>query len=377
MSINNTETGLEKVHLSPEEQVKQELEKNGITDVVIKEMQEFMLLQTEAFINEEGVLVEQKEMTKAVREARIKVKNTRVAVEKKCKSLRDGANEYIKANRAAELHILKLLEPLEKHLQEQEDIPARLKQQIEDKKEREAQERYTSRLNKLSGFQLNKHFGQNFAKVGNTELAMSDIKYQSDEWFAGQIALIEAEANEEADRVAAEKAKAEEEARQLAEQKRQQEAEAQRLADEQRKLAEEKEKILAERKAIRIEKLKSAGVPENQISWYVFEQMTDLEFEGKLAEIAAAQKQLQEERLKKEQAEAEEKRLAEEKRQAELAAKREARKPDKQKLELVAKVIEGLPLPAVKTQEADQLLHDVRERLEDIGKHIRKSIENY
>lgn len=166
-----------------------------------------------------------------VHKARMVVRGKRVDVENTRKRLKADALEYGRMVDSEAKRIFALIEPIERHLQEQEDKVTKEKQRLKDEAEAKRQAMIRDRLQKL-------------ALCGCTYLA-SDVEGLEQEKFDAfladkqreQLERQEAEARAEAER----KAEAERLAKERAEldaQRKVQEAEAARIAAEQKKLAD-------------------------------------------------------------------------------------------------------------------------------------------
>jgi len=196
------------------------------------------------------------------------------------------------------------------------------------------------------------------------ELQRSEFENMSDEGFNVFVAgiekqyndRIEAERKAEEERIAKEKAEAEERERVRIENERlKAEAEA-----KEKQLAEERAKAEAERKAIEEKARKEKA-----------------DADAKLKAEREAKEKLEAELKAKAEAEAKAKRDAEAKATSELKAKQDAEKkakaaPDKAKLNDFAKMLDELPLPELKSEEANKVLNDAKTLLAKVSAFIRE-----
>ena len=369
--MNNQVTTTE--NQTPAELVKQELQKVNITEEQVAAMQKFTELKVEAFINEQGQLVENKEQIAQVRQARLEVKSTRIAIEKKCKSLRDGANDYIKENRKAELQLLGMLEPIEAHLQLEESKPEVLKAELAERDNQKASLLLMERASELHKIKLNSVFGEQFIQIGEKSIACLDLKHNSEDWFQQLMSELKVAEQAEAERKSKEaEMKVVEEAK-LAEQKKVQEEENKRL--EAVKLQQEaKQKELD----AKIELIEAAERKIEETKKEEAELIRIQELKNKLAEEARKKaadeldRKLEEERATAARIKAEAEERA--KKKAEAEARKEARKPDEKKLLEFAAAIRNIPSPELKTPEAISIAVEVEKRLEEIAEIIAKKV---
>lgn len=285
-------------------------------DAAIAQMsEEFMPL----FING----VKDREGYKAVHAARMVVKGSRVAVEKKRKELKADALEFGRAVDAEAKRIFALLEPIESHLAAEEDAYKAERERIKREEEERRQAVIRERLEKLHA-------------VG-AQLLSADVEQMDDEAF--ELALATAtEAHEERKRKEAEEA---------AERARLEAEEAEKRRQEEERLRVEREKLEADRAAQREAEEKLAAERRK-----VEEERARLEAEARKrreeAEAkAAAERAAQEAR---ERAEREAKEKAE--REAEEAKRRAALLPEAEKIRAFAALIEGLEVPEVECASA-------------------------
>jgi chemosensory pili system protein ChpA (sensor histidine kinase/response regulator) len=222
----------------------------NVTDAAIAQMREqFLPLVIQS--------PEDKAGAKRVREARLIVKNQRVAVEKTRKTLKEDALRYGQAVDAEARRITAALLPIEEHLETQEAAiaaeVARREQEVANAK----REKLRLRMEALA--------------ANGSKLLPLDVEALTDDQFADELARSAAEwhaaqererqAAAERERVEAEQAEARRvEAERLAAQRAEQERVAAEQAAERERLAAEQRKLDEERAAVaRAEELRLAG----------------------------------------------------------------------------------------------------------------------
>jgi hypothetical protein len=357
--------------------------------------------------------IEDSEGYKAVHEARMNVKNTRVKVEKRGaelrKALRAKIEKDVKDVSDKEKYILGELQPVEEHLTAQEkavdDEKARIKREAEEAEAARIQTRIT-RL-----FDLGCRFDSTKYSYDDLIIFALEVKTCKDEAFNAFVARVEAKVKEAEEAKAAEEAKLREEETRLAKEAEKQRLERVRLAD----AAKEQEEREAKMKAEAAERERKAREELEEREKKLREEREAAEREVKL-KAAAEEKRLAEERAKleaekkelqdkKDAEEAEKKRLADlEKAKAEAAEKarleaeekakrdaeakvvaerlakeeaerQEALRPDKEKLLLFASSIELLPAPEVATEDGQAVLSAVEIDLAGVVRRLRKKVE--
>jgi hypothetical protein len=249
-----------------------------------------------------------------VHDARMVVKGKRIAVEKQRKVYKEDALKFGKMVDSEAKKIFDALEPIESHLQTQEDVIINEKKRIAAEKERAEQERILWRINELASVAC----VMSYFDVAS----LSDPEYEK--LFSEKKAIFEAEQVRIAEEKRLESERLEKERLDReAEQKRldAERAELNRIKAEQdaerAKLKAEQDKIDAEKRAIEDAKRKAQEKADRE----VFEKQA-LENARVAAEKAANEKA---EREAREKAEAEQKAKEEAERQEALA-------PDKDKL---------------------------------------------
>lgn len=174
--------------------------------------------------------IEDKEGFEAVHAARMEVKKTRIAVEKRHKELKADALEYGRKCDEAKRHLIGLLDPIETHLQAEEDRIAAEKERIKREAAAKKQAIFDARVKAI--------MATGFCPASPSEFhpdRMTDAEFEANLADAKEKARIEAE------RKAAE----------LAEQKRREAEEAEKRRIEESAAAErrraEEERLAAER----------------------------------------------------------------------------------------------------------------------------------
>jgi len=315
--------------------------KYDVTDVAIAEMSKrYMPLTVKDLDDKEGF--------EAVHDARMVVKGKRVEVEKARKAYKADALEYGRKVDAEAKRVFALLEPIETHLQTEEDKVTKEKERIKAEEERKEKEKIQGRVDALLAV--------------NVVLPFMDVATMTDEEFAvllasaketHEIALREMkEADDarvaEANRVAAER------------------AENDRIREEQetkaKALQEKEDALKAKEKALEAEQ----------------QAEIDRKAREKFEKETADNARMQAEKDAKEKAEREarEKKEAEE---AEIAekARQEALKPDKEKLITFAETVRGLAANNldVKSDMAREIFHEALDGIMKISKRIKDQAE--
>lgn len=317
---------------------------------------------------------------KMVREKRIELKAERVQVQNDAYDLRENAVKFQKTVIKREKQLIAIITEEENRLSGLEDTYDQWQEEIKKKKDKEENDRIQKRVDALSKF--------------GYAIDFYEAKIMEDENFEALLGHAEAECNKEQERIANEKAEAdrlkkeEEERRkaefeELARQKAEQEKRDQELLARGRELQrQEAERLEAVRKQEEATRKENERIRKEQ--------------EAKEAEIRSDREKFEAEKRKHEEAvrlenarkEAAEKarideqnrikREAEEKEQRELrakeeAARQEALKPDKEKLMAFAHAM--FPeVPALKDQQAMQIIYEAQDRLGDIRDYIKDQV---
>jgi len=273
---------------------------------------------------------------KIVHDARIHVRNLRVQVDKRRKELKAASLEYGRQVDSAAKQLTDLLEPIESHLQAEEDTVENEKARIKAEAEEAKRLKIEKRLSDLMA-------------VGVVS-SHATVEPMTDEAFAIYLARAKSLHDEqlEADRRAAEQRKAEDarlaaERAELDRQRQQQEAVAAQLRAEQKRLEDE---AAAQRRAIELENAKREAAEKSRIET---EQRIARE-QAHAKELAAAN----EARMKAE----------DEARQA-AKLKAEQERPYREKLLAVADAVDAIAPPE------GPMFDEVLEVLMDAGLKIR------
>lgn len=268
--------------------------------------------------------LDDKEAMKQAREMRLALKTIRVDAEKKRKALKEDALVMGRAIDGVNNLLLAAIQPLERHLEEQEKYAERLAEQ-------ERQRRLSERTEAL----------QPYIEAGQVVPALDTM---TDEQFAKYLddakllhaAKIEAAKKAEAERIAREQAEA---------------AERERLRIENERLkveaAEREAKAKAEREAAEKAQREAAEKARKE-----------REAREKLERELAAKKAEEEAKAKAEAA----------------AAKKAAAAPDKTKLRTIAASVRAIQFPTVCTPEASVILTDIAAKRESFAKWIEAQI---
>lgn len=307
----------------------------------------------------------------AVHAARMQMVRFRTTVEKQRKDYKAAALEYGRSVDGAAKRIASQLEPIEKHLADQEDAYEAEKERIKREAEEAKQRAVQARLDKLSAVGANINalvvgaLGEpEFAELLAEKTAAWEFQKEQEARAAEekrQQEAAEAEARRlEGERLAQERKALEE--RQRVENERIA-AENERLAAERRKLDEQREAAEAESRRLEAER--------NRLAEEEAARVRAAEVERQKAEAAERSRLETEARLQRE---------AEEKRQQEAAAEQErvrleALRPDRDKLSAVADAVLALELPTVSSQAA-RARAQVQSLLRDCAESIRMVLNN-
>ena len=318
-----------------------EVVKYDVTEAAISEMRSIYMDLTVSDIDD-------KEGFDAVHSARMVVKSKRVAVEKQRKEYKADALEYGRKVDIEAKKIFSLLEPIESHLQTQEDVVINERKRIQAEKEERERAVIQRRVDELQQYGcVMSFFDVASMEVPAFEKKLFEVK---DAFEAEQKRLEEERLAREAEekRMAAERAELE---KLRAEQ-----------AEREAKIRADQEKIDAEKRAIEEAKRKEQERKDRE----AFEKQA-IENARIAAEKAAKEKA---ERDAREKAEAEARAKAEAERQAALL-------PDKEKLLLFSDKIHALSENNldVKSKAARDLFHGVLASLENINSNFKRLIE--
>lgn len=354
------------------EMITTELQKFNLPDAAIAEYKEkYMPLTIKDLDDKEGY--------QAVKLARLFIKAKRVEVKKTGENLRADAVAFQKAVIGEEKRLTDLLKPIEDHLESQEDFYEKEKERIKQEKIRAEQEKVNKRTAVLieNGLAFN---GTSFS-IGEISISTEDLKTLNEIEFANFISkaeLIHAEieagkAEAERARLAeAERIKEEQEAEKLrlAEVKKEQDAKEAEFQKREAELKAKEEAIAAEQKRVDDEK-KAAELAKQKEEQ---EKSRLAELEKARAEAAEKAKRDEQERAKREKEAAEEK----ERKAKAAAARKEALKPDREKLLHFANVLMpelAMKVPILNDEKASHIMHDAMTKLDAVSKFIIESIE--
>ena len=331
-----------------------ELKKFSLTDAAIEQMEkEFLPLVVNG--------IEDKAGYNTVREARLLVKKHRVDVEKTRKTLKADALAFTQAVDGEARRITARLEPIETHLQEQEDVIRKEQERRKAEEERLKQEKIQHRIKRLLALDLIRYNGTGY-EFGDFEIHNEHISEMPDEEF-------EATFDNFAHAIKKEKEKLAEEERLRQEERKKMEAERARLEAIDREQKEKEAALKAEQDKLEAEKRAIAEAKQKEET----EKKRQLELEQARKEAAEKARIEAEQKSIRESAE-----KAEAERLAELEAKRQAAlRPDKEKLVAFAYEIEALAMPDdFASEEARVIIGEVRKKIQVIVTYIRKGAKD-
>jgi len=332
-------------------EIRNELVKYSATDAAIAEMSKNYLALTIKDINDQ-------EEYKLVHTARMDVKAKRVAVKKRGEELREDANKFRGAVIDEVKRITSLLEPIESHLQDQENRVEEEKARIKREAEEKAAEELRQRENTLSALGCN--YYDRVYSYGELTLPTTLLAALNDDQFATFVDKF-SEAIEKDKAIEAEKKRLQkEEEDRLAQVAKAQEVERLRLAAEAKKIQDERDSMERQKKEAEEAFLKAEQAKKHAA-----------EIERARAEAAAqALKDAEEKRKRDEEAKVEKERKA-----REAAERKAARAPDKVKMVAYAKAILGIPQPQLKTEEAIDIFRSAIDGIGQLLAQMNKEME--
>jgi hypothetical protein len=301
--------------------------------------------------------VEDKEGLKAVRKARLQLKDIRVDISKKSKSLRESAVKFQKAVIARENELIELVEPTERYLEAEEDRIEAEKKRIREEEEKREFERISSMMNQLTAV----NFAMDFTELkGLTDEQFATVLQEATVKFNEAEDLRKYEELKENERVAEiERQRKREEERLLSitvEQEKREKA----LREEQAELARQKAQVEKDKREFQ-EAIESENRKKEQ---ELMDKKRDQMMEE--AKKMAAEKAIQEEheRVKKEaEAKAEQERI-----DKENLAREEAERPDKEKIQKFAVFLdENIEYPVCSTEKGKQLITAIHDKIQEMA----------
>jgi|WetSurMetagenome_2_1015567.scaffolds.fasta_scaffold159296_2 hypothetical protein len=322
----------------------------NVTDAAIAEMKSQYMGLVVKDLNDDKGLAE-------VHRARMIVKGKRVDVEKRRKELKADALMWGKKVDSEANRIFGLLEPIETHLENEENKVTKEKARIKAEEEKKKHETTQARVDALMRFGVACPYANALAMTQgefDARIIIAEDEYKQEQARKAEEARIEAE------RIEAEKmARAVELASIAKEQKRIDDefaeiARVRRLEEDKRR--SERDKIEAERREVENARRKiehDAAVEKAK---------------KEAAEKATREAKEQAEREACEKAEAEQQARAEDERQ-------EALKPDKDKLIFYANKLTSFVAPLVGSKDAELIVREAEKRLLAINRYIIKAAQ--
>lgn len=294
---------------------------------------------------------------RAVDEKRKELKVARVEIQKQGKGMRDGLTEISRGIIAKEKELVAMIEPKEQELKEMQDRIEAEKERIRQEEIAKEEARIQGRIDALA--QYGSAIDYSMLKVMPDEtfdqyLELAKTNYEKEQAEKAEAERLRLE-QEEKERIAREEEqkRIESERKELEELRRQQ-AEAQRIIDEKnREIEEEKRRIEKDKADIEAARIKEAEDKKRE------------------EELRVAREKAAEEARIKALADARE---AEEKK-AEQLRRKEARRPDKEKLIAFAAKLSTIVDFQVKSDEAKEVLSGVNTMLGKIQSYINERAE--
>jgi len=354
-----------------------ELIKFPVADAAIAELSAKYLPLKVSGVNDQQGLV-------AVHEARMDIKNRRVAVEKTRKELKADALAFGNKVDAEAKRLTGLLTPIESHLEEQEAIVTKEKERLKRIEEEKKQKALQARMDALDACFTFANAAQVSGMTDDEFAVFLDNAQQTRAKKLADDAAAAAARKAEEERLAAERAE-------LAKQKAEQEAEAARVRQEQEaKAATERAELDKARKAQEAELKKQRDEQEAKAKAIRDEQAAEqrrleaerhkLDLERAKAEAAEKARVETEQRHAREKAEVEEyERRAKAEEQLRLAAieaasvRAEALRPDREKLLTVAEAILRIRIPDVSDGARDAAEH-IEEILSEAAEGVHSTV---
>lgn len=315
--------------------------------------------------------VEDKAGLKTVYEARQVVKKKRVAIEKYAEQLKENALAYQKKVNDEKNRVVGELKGIESALQDEEDRIDALKEQARKEAEEAENKRVQERINQLAVFGF--------------EIPYVALKSLDDEAFESMRLRAETMHNEEVKRLAEEKRIADEKAEQdrldeekrLADLKKEQDAEKERLRlekeqfDKEQAEAKKKQDLLdAENERIRLEQKAAQDKIDAQLKQIQDEKdaaekkrLQDIEDARILKEKEDEKADIAEKARLKTIQDIEDKRIADEKAEHDRIAEENrklALRPDKEKIQAFADLLQNLEYPEVGSEEAKKIVENIQ-----------------
>lgn len=326
-----------------------ELQKFSLSDAAIAEMEkQYMPLTVKGIGDKEGF--------KAVRTARLYVKEKRIEIEKTRKALKADALKFGQAVDGEAKRITAMLEPIETHLQDQEDVVKREEERIRQEEESRRQEKIQGRTKRLLALELLRFNGTGY-EFGNFEIHSEHIAELSDDEFEAAFENFSRAVKKEKDRIAEEERLRREENERLEAERKRLEAIAQEQQRKEAALQAEQDKMEAEKRTIA------------EAKWKEEQEKKRLDELEQAKKDAAEKARIETEAKAKREAELK----AEAERQAkEEAERQESLRPDKEKLIELAYEIETMMLPLLASAAAQTIAEGVRSRLNTVAAYIRK-----
>jgi len=301
--------------------------------------------------------VSQTHEMKIAREARLALREIRLASEKVRKQLKEDSLRKGKAIDGMHNILKAIVEPLEQHLKEQEDYVELQQAKEKALREQERSQIIAPYLDMLGG-PLSFSLGDMTEEQWESYIAGVKARHEQIEQ---EKAKAEAERIERERKEAEERAKIEAENAKLREEAEKREKQiAKEKAEAEAKAKAEREKIEAERK----KEADEAAAKQAEIEAKAKAEREKIEAERK--KEADARRKLEQEKAEKEQAEAKAKADAEE------AERKKASAPDREKIEGFADLVAQMRVPEVSTEPAAIIRAEVESKVQGFSKWIHQ-----
>lgn len=328
------------------------IEEFDVAEQAIAKLKPYLELRVKDANDKEGMAV--------IRKARLECRTLRTGVEAARKQLKAG---YLEAGRVVDAKAkiaFALIEPIETHLIEQENIVKREEERLEKLAAEELATKLTERQNRLHavGVLINTNDAATYSDSEFEELVVVCTREFEKEQQVKRDEEARQAAIAQANRIEAERLEAERNILEIAaaKVKAEQDAETERQRKQAESMREQQRKIDAERE--RLERLEFERTAKETADKQAAERLAEELKRREEAEALA--KQAEAERLERERLE-----------KIEADKQAEAAKDDKQKLNDFAWLLDKVPFPKVTSEKARLVLDDIDSDLDAITTKLR------
>ncbi len=369
-----------KAEIVQPDKIEAELIKVNVTNEAIAAMREFMNLTIDGINDKEGL--------KAVYEARIMVKNTRVLTVRVCEKGREALIVEQKAWVAKEKELTGQMKEIEANLQAKEDVVENEKQRIRSEKEAAEQERLHKRIALLTSKQMKfdgVHYTLRNVSITSVQVKIMDefsfqlfteeleVAYQEEVKVLAEKRELELQEREKQEAIKAENARKEQELKDREEAiKREQERIQKEAQEREAKNKTERDAFEAEKKAHADKILKEEQEKQRTIELEVAKK--------KAAEDAIVAEQVRIKKAEEDRIAAEQKAIAdklEHDRLVEIEVKRqEALKPDREKIAVLSAKVSLIEFPEMTTEAGKVAMVEIKLQMGKMVAYLNKKVES-